>query len=300
MRKFLLPLLLVALCTACIDKDYDLSKINTDDITIGDEQRFPLATVKISLNELQQDSRNIEDICNDAKVWLPKPMPGNAGFFDIERSKTDNTYINSVIDALIAQMKSDPKKREEVATIACRDYKNVFISAMGVPVNISDAEFVAKFTALFPTQTAIQAQARTTAAGFLKDLTIKDLNYTIGNIEISSDVVKMLTGNLDKGGKLHLYGTIQSKLPVSLRIRPAFLETNVAFSVDVDATKTENPITEQPLTKEDMDRIVEGIQVLIPADLLKYYPDKPFDNTTTEQIVLKLHLVKRGGLSLNL
>lgn len=47
MRKFLPFLFAAALASSCIDNAYDLSNVNTDDVTIGDEDseyRLPLAT----------------------------------------------------------------------------------------------------------------------------------------------------------------------------------------------------------------------------------------------------------------
>ena len=37
MRKFLPFLFAAALASSCIDNAYDLSNVNTDDVTIGDE-----------------------------------------------------------------------------------------------------------------------------------------------------------------------------------------------------------------------------------------------------------------------
>ena len=50
MRKFLTIFTLSLLAVSCIDNDYDLSDIDTDDIGIGDENSVftcPLMTLKI-------------------------------------------------------------------------------------------------------------------------------------------------------------------------------------------------------------------------------------------------------------
>ena len=52
MRKLFLPILAGALLTACIDKDYDLENVDTDNIAIGgDDSKFevPLARVLVTL-----------------------------------------------------------------------------------------------------------------------------------------------------------------------------------------------------------------------------------------------------------
>ena len=53
MRKLILLLLSGVLSTACVDKDYDLGNIDTDNIAIGDEGsqfRIPLVKVLVSLS----------------------------------------------------------------------------------------------------------------------------------------------------------------------------------------------------------------------------------------------------------
>ena len=56
MRKLILLLLSGMLSTACVDKDYDLGNIDTDNIAIGDEGsqfRIPLVKVLVSKDEIK-------------------------------------------------------------------------------------------------------------------------------------------------------------------------------------------------------------------------------------------------------
>ena len=60
------------LSTACVDKDYDLRNIDTDNIAIGDEGsqfRIPLVKVLVSKDEIKNNGGNIEEI-------FPKPTSG--------------------------------------------------------------------------------------------------------------------------------------------------------------------------------------------------------------------------------
>ena len=113
----------------------------------------------------------------------------------------------------------------------------------------------------------------------------------------------MLCENLDSEGTpnpkntLHLYGSITSALPVSLRLVPYFSPTNVRFDVTVEPGKT-NEIRETQLFERDLRQIIEGAEIILPVSLEKYYPG--YDFTSDQQIVITLRLIKRGGLKLNL
>lgn len=78
MRKFLPFLFAAALASSCIDNAYDLSNVNTDDVTIGDEDseyRLPLATVYVSMSELNEGGADIKTLFDEADIWLPRPCP---------------------------------------------------------------------------------------------------------------------------------------------------------------------------------------------------------------------------------
>ena len=66
MRKLFLPILAGALLTACIDKDYDLENVDTDNIAIGgDDSKFevPLARVLVTLEDIANGDLNILELC---------------------------------------------------------------------------------------------------------------------------------------------------------------------------------------------------------------------------------------------
>jgi hypothetical protein len=66
------------LSTACVDKDYDLGNIDTDNIAIGDEGsqfRIPLVKVLVSKDEIKNNGGNIEEIFREADIWFPPSCP---------------------------------------------------------------------------------------------------------------------------------------------------------------------------------------------------------------------------------
>lgn len=310
MRNLLLPLLLGVACVSCIDKDYDLKTVNTDNITIGDVLRFPLVNLTIGMQDISQGNADIETIFTEADLWLPTSLPdtdqaGNQ-FFDLTRIK-DQRYTNALADALIAQMLSDAKKFEAVVDLICRDYKAHFTELLQLPANVDVSTFRPMLIAHFAEESALQTQARKLALEYLGKIYIEDVHYKIDRIGLSEQIIDMLAKDLDTGSEpqpsLYLYGQIQSKLPVSLSLQPAFNPSPLKFDITIDATKSVNTIEESAdtkLTEQSLRQIVNGIDIAIPVTLKRYYPGIGFHSGEKDQIVIKLSLIKRGGLNLNL
>lgn len=104
MRKLILLLLSGMLSTACVDKDYDLGNIDTDNIAIGDEGsqfRIPLVKVLVSKDEIKNNGGNIEEIFREADIWFPSQLP-DGKFVDLVKlqDKDDQTYVNTLLRTL--------------------------------------------------------------------------------------------------------------------------------------------------------------------------------------------------------
>ena len=305
MRKFLPFLFAAALASSCIDNAYDLSNVNTDDVTIGDEDseyRLPLATVYVSMSELNEGGADIKTLFDEADIWLPSPLPGNAAYVDLRELQNTPETITPLLDALIDQMMDDDAKITAVADLLAEKYLSTFL-----PPNTDPADFKPVFIEAFRNMPMLHdrlsGEVKSLAGSYLTELKVQDVTYDIGKIDIGGDVVDMLCENLDSEGTpnpkntLHLYGSITSALPVSLRLVPYFSPTNVRFDVTVEPGKT-NEIRETQLFESDLRQIIEGAEIILPVSLEKYYPG--YDFTSDQQIVITLRLIKRGGLKLNL
>ena len=312
MRKFL-PLFLVgALFTACIDKDYDLENIETDSVTIGGDEsefRIPLASVRVSLNEIASEGNNIQKIFAEADVWLPSQLPGsdsNGTYADLVKlaGNTDG-YTDGLLDALIAQMLTDDNKINAVAELLCDDkYFDTFREMLHLPAGTQPETFIPLFTEAFRTQETLReelsTEVKSLARGYLTTMDVELPDYDVGKVDISDDVVDMLAGNLNAGNTLDLYGEIANELPVTLQIDPIFTPTDVSFHVNVKANTADNEIKPTRLTEENLRQIIAGIQIKIPIELQKYYPGKGFQENIDHQIVINLRLLKKGGLKLDI
>lgn len=306
MRKIILLFLSAACVVSCVDNDYDLSKIDTDDVTIGDDTsvfRIPLAKVEVKMSELSSDADDISGIFDEADDWLPDPLPGGEESVDLDRLRNDPDYIDLMLSTLIDQMKGDQNKLDRVAERIWNKYANRFIGLLGLGGEVTREEFIMAFNASFATLDEVQDEARNLASEYLSDIRVDDLRYRIDKIDISDDVLDMLVKNLDKEGTpnpcntLHLYGSIFSELPVGMQLTPAFEGTGVRFTVQV-VPDTEVPIAETPIYENDLRSIIAGLYLTVPLDLQEYFPGSSFDEA--QRIVLDLHLVKHGGLTLEI
>lgn len=314
MRKFFLLLLTGALFTACIDKDYDLENVDTDNIAIGgDESQFeiPLARVLVTLEEIANGDGNIRELCEKADKWLPSKLPGNADYVDLTRL-AQSTYTDALFDALVIEMQSSAAKLDEVTDLIWTDYRNEFTSILGSPGN--EAAFKTAFKTSYNTDARVLAAVKSQFSGYLtEDLSVEPISYDIGSVDISDDVIDMIADNLDPEGSgssansLYLAGEIASRLPVSLYLEPELKSTATAapflkFGVEVDATAETNEIGESEDTRlyaEDLRQLVDDAVISIPVTLEKYYPGKGF-GTDGHPIEINLHLVKHGGLKLDI
>lgn len=316
MRKLFLPILAGALLTACIDKDYDLENVDTDNIAIGgDDSKFevPLARVLVTLEDIFNGDFNIRELCEKADKWLPSKLPGNADFVDLTQLSR-NSYTDGLFNALIAEMQSTPAKLDEVTNMIWTDYRDKFASILGVPVNDAyEAPFKEAFRlAVRNTEQRVLNEVKSQFSGYLtEDLNVEPLDYNIGRADISDDVIDMIADNLDPEGSgssrnsLYLAGEIVSRLPVSLYLEPEFktaAATILKFDVKVDATQETNEIKDSEDTRlyaESLRQLVNNAAINIPVTLEKYYPGRGFE-TDKPQIEIKLHLIKHGGLKLDI
>lgn len=295
MRKFFLLLLTGALFTACIDKDYDLENIDTDNVTIGDDEskfEIPLARVLVTLEDIANGDVNIQELCGKADKWLPSKLPGNADFVNLVLLSR-NSYTDGLFDALIAEMKSSAAKLDEVTDMIWTDYRYDLADSLGVSTD-EQYEEVFKETfrqAVRNTDQRVLTEVKSQFSGYLtEDLSVEPIDYNIGHVDISDDVVDMLADNLDPEGSgssknsLYLAGEITSKLPISLHLEPELKSvsedgspaaTILKFDVKVDATQETNEIKDSEDTRlyaESLRQLLNNAAINIPVTLEKYYP----------------------------
>lgn len=320
MKKTLLLFLCGILAASCEDKNYDLGNINTDSITIGNDEsvfKMPLAKVEVTLSEISEGGVNITNLLDEAKIWMPTAIPARTGsatvdYVEINYLQTDEAYVSKVLDALIDEMSTNEQKLDEVTALIWDKYADSFIPLLNLPagVPVTETLFKEAFKLNFDLNTAIHDQAKEEAANYLTAINIDPLQYPIQNINIGSDIVDMLAKNLDPADMLNpkntlcLYGSADSKLPLSVALDPVFSDTSGPL-VSVNKISLEadgkSDIDETRIFENDIRAIVDGkTSIDISIQLKKYFPGKAFQENVDKQLVITLYLIKRGGLTIEL
>lgn len=312
MKKLPLLFLVGLLAAGCVDKEYDLKDVETDNIAIGDSQsefRCPLMTIRVSMQEITDNGIDIENVFRETDIWLPTELPD--AYVDIRRLVSDEAYVSTLLEQLVDEMLvSDTKLDQVVELIWNTPAYRQSVTGSVPELDLDDADtFRSLFRSLYQNNAQVRGlldeQVRLLAHDYLTALQVDDITYDIDRIDLDDNIVDMLAENLDPEGTpdakntLHIYGTIANRLPLSAEIQARLRPTLIEVPVQIDAKSEENVIAETPIYGEDLRTLIHGCQVVIPVTLDRYYRNG-FDNTADCQLLIELHLVKRGGLKLNL
>lgn len=312
MKKLPLLFLVGLLAAGCVDKEYDLKDVETDNIAIGDSQsefRCPLMTIRVSMQEITDNGIDIENVFRETDIWLPIELPD--AYVDIRRLVSDEAYVSTLLDLLVDELLvSDTKLDQVVELIWNTPAYRQSVTGSVPELDLDDADtFRSLFRSLYQNNAQVRElldeQVRLLAHDYLTALQVDDITYDIDRIDLDDNIVDMLAENLDPEGTpdakntLHIYGTIANRLPLSAEIQARLRPTLIEVPVQIDAKSEENVIAETPIYGEDLRTLIHGCQVVIPVTLDRYYRNG-FDNTADCQLLIELHLVKRGGLKLNL
>lgn len=321
MKKPLSFLLFFALiAVSCVDEQYDLSKIESDNIAIGNDEsefRMPLTRLSIHVEQLIAESEEGEvtilETYNEADIWLPTELPGGVDYVEVVRLSEDEAYLRSILDALFAEMRSSESKRMEVCTLIATSYREEFISLLAahIPQGVLDpilaadtAEAAELITALFLNnewQEQVVEGITEIAEYHICDMQVDDVIYEIPNLGLSADVEKMILDNLDPIeaepaiNALYLYGAIDCELPFQVQLQPYFEGTNVAFGT-LHISHDYTPIDEVRISSEDMQTILGGTCLHMPVLIERYYPHIGISH---DQVIhVNTSLRKTGSLQL--
>lgn len=312
MKKLPLLFLVGLLAAGCVDKEYDLKDVETDNIAIGDSQsefRCPLMTIRVSMQEITDNGIDIENVFRETDIWLPTELPD--AYVDIRRLVSDEAYVSTLLDLLVDELLVSDTKLDQVVELIWNNPAYRQSVTGSVPeLDLDDADtFRSLFRSLYQNNAQVRGlldeQVRLLAHDYLTALQVDDITYDIDRIDLDDNIVDMLSKNLDPEGTpdakntLHIYGTIANRLPLSAEIQARLRPTLIEVPVQIDAKSEENVIAETPIYGEDLRTLIHGCQVVIPVTLDRYYRNG-FDNTADCQLLIELHLVKRGGLKLNL
>lgn len=261
------------------------------------------------MQEITDNGIDIENVFRETDIWLPTELPD--AYVDIRRLVSDEAYVSTLLDLLVDELLvSDTKLDQVVELIWNTPAYRQSVTGSVPELDLDDADtFRSLFRSLYQNNAQVRElldeQVRLLAHDYLTALQVDDITYDIDRIDLDDNIVDMLAENLDPEGTpdakntLHIYGTIANRLPLSAEIQARLRPTLIEVPVQIDAKSEENVIAETPIYGEDLRTLIHGCQVVIPVTLDRYYRNG-FDNTADCQLLIELHLVKRGGLKLNL
>ena len=324
MKRFLLFVLSAAAClqVACINEQFDLTNIESDGIAIGgDDSEFlmPLVTVKFNSGDICQnvehDYSSIMELREQINIWLPTTLPNNANYVDIKALSNNPTYLQSIMDALFDEMRTNEAKRMEVCKYVVSSHitalydqlaesgiATLAIAAMQI-IQSSTAEGTSTLAQCFISHPSdIEAILQNISTFDLIDITLEDVDTYIPSLEISEDIEQMLTENLDPSSEenavnaLYLFGETKSGFPFQFRIRPTIEYTDIALgNILIDSNAT-TPIDDVRIYREDLQTLFNGSQLVMPISLERYYPNEQFNDNS--EISISISLRKTGGLNI--
>lgn len=307
-KDFIPMILCGAMLTACVDRDYDLMRLETDDIAIGDEGStfsLPLAKIRIGLSEIRNGDTDIRTILEEARTWLPTELED--GCADIVRLQNDGAYLDELLAGLNNEMMASEDKMRAVSGLIWKNYRSRFSGLLAGSL-ATEEEFRYAFESSFrrdPEQRRILgAEIRGVAGEYLRNMEISGIHYEISGITLGDGVVDMLAGNLgsqesaDPDNVLLLTGSIENSLPVSVELEPEFRPTSVGCKVVAEALGAKSEFPEMRLYEDDLRQIVKYLDIEIPVRLLKYYPAREIDESLSP-VTIRLSLIKKGGLKLS-
>ena len=304
MRKFLTIFTLSLLAVSCIDNDYDLSDIDTDDIGIGDENSVftcPLMTLRVAVADIVNEQGDLDGILADVKR-----LTGGDG------QQAQQAYVQTLLTALQEEIDADAsdRKLEQIARQIYAEYREDFLPDY-LPAEVDEAEYIAAFRTVYHQQAThdlIWENIELFAARYLTtNLRIDVQPFVLSGIDVGADVRDMIVGGDESKTSLSLFGDIATDLPVSFSAEPSF-EAEVEGS---DRTLfsfpsfTVFPTAEAPVEIEETSVSADALTVIFDQEtrielnmqLENYYPGRSLD--LGQGITINLKVRKKGGLIFN-
>ena len=282
-----------------------LDEVVLDKLNLTADKEPDMAAWSAFVEKVKHPSKKIEIALVGKYTELPD------AYVDIRRLVSDEAYVSTLLDLLVDELLvSDTKLDQVVELIWNTPAYRQSVTGSVPELDLDDADtFRSLFRSLYQNNAQVRElldeQVRLLAHDYLTALQVDDITYDIDRIDLDDNIVDMLAENLDPEGTpdakntLHIYGTIANRLPLSAEIQARLRPTLIEVPVQIDAKSEENVIAETPIYGEDLRTLIHGCQVVIPVTLDRYYRNG-FDNTADCQLLIELHLVKRGGLKLNL
>ncbi len=331
--KFFVMLFLVTLCAGCVDDSYDLSSVNTDNITVGsDDSEFyiPIVTLTLSTEGLTDNTTStpvattntgssaivtmrgasggdtelsFQELLDLVNAFLPSGSTVSISSL-VANSAYDgfNTYSEYLANALVTELKESETKRLELAEV---------LKAYAEDDVIDEATY----TSLGLDKSNIKSSSDAQIAEDIETALDEDsvsIETQIATF-ISADIVgeylaeyQNVTVDQTDLGDISIDSSISDLLGEDVKITPVITQVDeLPFEISINTLKlTDGEGKEVDLINYDendgisftdvLDILNNGAQIDCDISLDNYDPSK-----TGDTMIIKLSLKIEGKLSLN-
>ncbi len=324
----------IFLVSCNIDDDYNLSKLNSDEVGIGTDDTYfdlPLLKVTIRANEAfmtssaselidtKYSSRTevtyddaYEDIYDDLTTYdedselteltdlekLNALLPNQV--IDLSKLKSDYEYAKEIVTALIEELKADQQKCEDFCEEVNDnpDYSELQ-EQIESDLNVSLDDPLALQDALNDTSNDID--------DLIESLTVKlqsqvsELTSTVveaGSIDIGSDVIDLLNRNID-GDKntLRILIDIEHDLDIEITFDATLVYSggNIVIPTYSEEELTATQLSGLIPTVDLLEQILANLTLELDFNITNYDPSKGLD-AVDKTIIVTLVAHKTGSL----
>lgn len=317
MNKLLLLAAALLLSVSCVDRDFDLSDIDTGDIGIGgaeSEFRLPLARIRVLGSAVEGTYDSLENIFGEADLWLPTSCTS----LDLARLSED-AYVDALTDELLGELHTNPAKLDDVAAMLERtpSYREAIAGTIpGELRGISVYEYVTEHLNMVGQYS--RGKLREIIFNHLDSMNscIDSVEERIEGFGIDEGVINALAG---EGSFTAVYGSAVNRLPVdctgTFELVAAYDDPDYYddYYGDGDAEEvvclridgirllcgSESEIARTTVTADDLRRMCGAMKMRVALAATTYYPRHGVPAGADDAMELTLKLYKKGGLNLS-
>lgn len=296
----------LTLSVSCIDKDFDLSDIDTGDIGIGSDDsefRLPLARITVLGSAIDGTYGSIEDIFNEADIWTPTAYES----VDLTQLK-NNAYIDNLLDNLFGELHTNNAKLRDVADMLenTPSYRTAIAGTIPAELNgISVRDYISGHLSV--AEEYSRDKIREIIFKHLDSMNncIEDIEEDIDGLDIDEGVINALTGD---NSATAIYGSALNRLPIDCKGTFALLPADSYgaaeepyFSInDISLPyDSKQEIGQTNITAEALNGIRQDMKMRVNFTATTYYPRHTVPAATSPAVEFVLNLYKKGGLNLS-
>lgn len=294
MRKFLLFAAVFVVASSCVDNDFDLSDVKTDDVAIGSDAsifHIPLANITVKADAISGEDGTLENILADIDQWIPTTTT------ELDLHHFD---ASKLVGELFEELNTKKERREAFANAVIEGgYEAEVRDALPSELRGLDLTevFVDHFQVLY-SRTELRSEISRIMqdhVGSLNEI-IPEISTEMDGFGLEDDMIDMLTGS----GDIRLYGTVTNYMPVNGTVSLVLSQRGeqqteilrLDLPVDFKNTTQEFSVT---IDDDALRGMAEEMQMNVSLDLASYFPWQSLGDPVLK---LTLKLEKKGGLNI--